>query len=98
MAAVARAFVVRATRSTRPGSSPYREWVIGHLLQAPHLIWSAARAVLPLPPKVMAAPRASAKLSSVEDTGVGTLLRRWRTVRRLSQLDLSLEAEVSARH
>ena len=34
----------------------------------------------------------------MEDTGVGTLLRRWRTVRRLSQLDLSLEAEVSARH
>ncbi len=34
----------------------------------------------------------------MEDTGVGTLLRRWRTARRLSQLDLSLEAEVSARH
>ncbi len=34
----------------------------------------------------------------MEDTGVGTLLRRWRTVRHLSQLDLSLEAEVSARH
>lgn len=28
----------------------------------------------------------------------GPLLRRWRTVRRLSQLDLSLTAEVSSRH
>jgi len=30
--------------------------------------------------------------------GVGDLLREWRNRRRLSQLDLSLEAEVSARH
>ncbi len=30
--------------------------------------------------------------------GVGDLLRDWRQRRRLSQLDLSLEAEVSARH
>src|ERR1039457_519350 len=29
---------------------------------------------------------------------VGTLLRRWRERRRLTQLDLSLRAEVSARH
>ena len=29
---------------------------------------------------------------------VGALLREWRAVRRLSQLDLSLEADVSARH
>lgn len=29
---------------------------------------------------------------------VGPLLREWRTRRRLSQLDLALEAEVSARH
>jgi transcriptional regulator with XRE-family HTH domain len=29
---------------------------------------------------------------------VGTLLREWRGARRLSQLDLALEAEVSARH
>src|SRR5262245_19106795 len=28
----------------------------------------------------------------------GDLLRRWRTQRRLSQLDLALQAEVSARH
>lgn len=31
-------------------------------------------------------------------SGVGPLLRDWRQRRRLSQLDLSLEAEVSARH
>ena len=31
-------------------------------------------------------------------TGVGPLLRRWRESRHLSQLDLALEAEVSARH
>ena len=30
--------------------------------------------------------------------GVGSLLREWRQRRRLSQLDLALEAEVSARH
>src|SRR6476620_10787516 len=29
---------------------------------------------------------------------VGTLLRDWRTRRRLSQLDLASEAEISARH
>jgi transcriptional regulator with XRE-family HTH domain len=32
------------------------------------------------------------------DTAVGALLRRWRTARRLSQLELSQEAEISARH
>ena len=31
-------------------------------------------------------------------TGVGPLLRQWRERRRLSQLDLALEAEISARH
>jgi transcriptional regulator with XRE-family HTH domain len=31
-------------------------------------------------------------------TGVGGLLREWRSRRRLSQLDLAVEAEVSARH
>src|SRR5579859_2193587 len=36
--------------------------------------------------------------STVEPGGVGTLLRRWREARRLSQLELSLEAEVSSRH
>src|SRR5713226_5696332 len=36
--------------------------------------------------------------STVEPGGVGPLLRRWRESRHLSQLELSLEAEVSARH
>src|SRR5258708_28749137 len=31
-------------------------------------------------------------------TGFGPLLRRWRTARRLSQLDLSLDARISSRH
>ncbi|HJU10399.1 MAG TPA: helix-turn-helix transcriptional regulator [Candidatus Binataceae bacterium] len=34
----------------------------------------------------------------VEPGGVGPLLRRWRESRHLSQLELALEAEVSARH
>jgi transcriptional regulator with XRE-family HTH domain len=34
----------------------------------------------------------------IEPTGAGSLLRRWREARRLSQLELALEAEVSARH
>jgi transcriptional regulator with XRE-family HTH domain len=36
--------------------------------------------------------------TAVETGGVGPLLRRWRESRHLSQLDLALEAEVSARH
>ncbi len=35
---------------------------------------------------------------AVEPGGIGPLLRRWRDARHLSQLDLALEAEVSARH
>src|SRR5262245_64387397 len=34
----------------------------------------------------------------IEPSGVGPLLRRWREARHLSQLELSLDAEVSARH
>lgn len=34
----------------------------------------------------------------IEPNGVGPLLRRWREARHLSQLELALEAEVSARH
>jgi transcriptional regulator with XRE-family HTH domain len=34
----------------------------------------------------------------MSDTGVGALLRRWRTARQLSQLELSQEAEISTRH
>jgi transcriptional regulator with XRE-family HTH domain len=33
-----------------------------------------------------------------ESGGIGTLLRRWREARHLSQLDLALDANVSARH
>jgi transcriptional regulator with XRE-family HTH domain len=36
--------------------------------------------------------------TAVEPGGVGPLLRRWRESRHRSQLDLALEAEVSARH
>ena len=36
--------------------------------------------------------------TAVEPSGVGPLLRRWRESRHLSQLDLALDAEVSARH
>ncbi len=32
------------------------------------------------------------------DADVGALLRRWRTARRLSQLELSLDADISSRH
>jgi transcriptional regulator with XRE-family HTH domain len=35
---------------------------------------------------------------TVEPSGAGPLLRRWREARHLSQLDLALEAEVSSRH
>lgn len=34
----------------------------------------------------------------VEPGGIGPLLRRWREARRLSQLELALEADVSSRH
>lgn len=36
--------------------------------------------------------------TAVEPNGVGPLLRRWRESRHLSQLELALEAQVSARH
>src|SRR6516225_10440625 len=32
------------------------------------------------------------------DMSLGVLLRRWRAVRRVSQLDLALDAEISTRH
>ncbi len=40
--------------------------------------------------------RETGRVASAGD--VGALLRHWRTARRISQLDLSLEAEVSSRH
>ena len=36
--------------------------------------------------------------TTMANTNVGVLLRRWRTVRHLSQLDLALDAEISTRH
>src|SRR5246127_3125002 len=36
--------------------------------------------------------------TQVQPGGVGPLLRRWREARHLSQLELGLEAQVSARH
>ncbi|MGH8338098.1 MAG: helix-turn-helix domain-containing protein, partial [Gammaproteobacteria bacterium] len=36
--------------------------------------------------------------TAVQPIGVGPLLRRWREARHLSQLELALEADVSARH
>src|SRR5690349_19324138 len=36
--------------------------------------------------------------TAVQPNGVGPLLRRWREARHMSQLDLALDAEVSARH
>lgn len=40
----------------------------------------------------------AAHTQSVESSNFGTLLRRWREARRVSQLELGLEAGVSARH
>ncbi len=36
--------------------------------------------------------------TAIQSAGAGALLRRWREARHLSQLELALEAEVSARH
>lgn len=36
--------------------------------------------------------------AALQATRVGALLRQWRSTRRMSQLDLSLEAEISSRH
>lgn len=43
-------------------------------------------------------PTSTAAAAGGGTTAVGALLRHWRTVRRRSQLDLSLEADVSQRH
>ncbi|MGO1070003.1 helix-turn-helix domain-containing protein [Lysobacter sp. CA199] len=45
-----------------------------------------------------AALQAPASRPSARDPGVGALLREWRSTRRMSQLDLALDAGVSARH
>ncbi len=43
-------------------------------------------------------PHAFAKSPSAKPASVGELVRRWRQLRRMSQLDLALEAEISTRH
>ena len=52
--------------------------------------------------RVIAPPPGGAKVASMASAGatagVGPLLRDWRQRRRLSQLDLALDAGVSARH
>src|SRR5215467_10490517 len=42
--------------------------------------------------------RSSVAHAVTRGTNFGVLLRYWRSVRRLSQLDLSLDAEISTRH
>jgi transcriptional regulator with XRE-family HTH domain len=42
--------------------------------------------------------RASPPVPRRADADVGTLLRHWRTARRLSQLELALDADISSRH
>jgi len=46
----------------------------------------------------MVSPDSRSALGRRSDPDLGSLLRHWRTVRRLSQLDLALEADVSSRH
>jgi transcriptional regulator with XRE-family HTH domain len=40
----------------------------------------------------------SQPVTTISNTSFGALLRRWRSVRRLSQLDLALDADISTRH
>lgn len=56
--------------------------------------------VVSITPEVMVADEPRRYDSSMSDTipSVGMLLRDWRRRRRLSQLDLALEAEISQRH
>ena len=41
---------------------------------------------------------AVSKVPAIPTTRLGELLRQWRATRRMSQLDLALEAEISSRH
>lgn len=43
-------------------------------------------------------PRISASFTRMPDMSFGVLLRRWRAVRHLSQLELALDADISTRH
>jgi transcriptional regulator with XRE-family HTH domain len=60
-----------------------------------------------LSPSAASTERATLSVTSIEplqngtalqSVGAGALLRRWREARHLSQLEVDLEAEVSARH
>ncbi len=60
-----------------------------------------------LSPSAASTERATLSVTSIEplqngtalqSVGAGALLRRWRPARHLSQLEVDLEAEVSARH
>jgi transcriptional regulator with XRE-family HTH domain len=42
--------------------------------------------------------RAAAAIAGAPSSALGALLRHWRAVRRVSQLDLALDADVSSRH
>ncbi|MEW2287686.1 helix-turn-helix transcriptional regulator [Streptomyces sp. NPDC047841] len=53
---------------------------------------------MPLPVPAPTAPTASTAPTGVTGKGVGPLLRAWRERRRISQLDLALRADSSARH
>ncbi|MGW3938563.1 helix-turn-helix domain-containing protein [Streptomyces phaeochromogenes] len=59
---------------------------------------SAARAAAPSGARSVARPTATSTGASAVDKGVGPLLRGWREQRRVSQLELALRADSSARH
>lgn len=51
-----------------------------------------------IPPIIRIATPASQSVITMPDMNFGILLRRWRSVRRVSQLDLALDADISTRH
>ncbi|MGW2285409.1 helix-turn-helix domain-containing protein [Streptomyces phaeochromogenes] len=59
---------------------------------------SAARAAAPSTARPAARSTATSAGASAVDKGVGPLLRGWREQRRVSQLELALRADSSARH
>ncbi|WP_405570889.1 helix-turn-helix transcriptional regulator [Streptomyces phaeochromogenes] len=59
---------------------------------------SAARAAAPSAARSAARSAATSTGASAVDKGVGPLLRGWREQRRVSQLELALRADSSARH
>jgi transcriptional regulator with XRE-family HTH domain len=51
-----------------------------------------------IPPIIRAVIPASRPVTATPNMTFGVLIRRWRSVRRVSQLNLSLDAEISMRH